>query len=416
MDPILKIVIAGVVLIALSWIVNNARKARLYTQLKPKLDRLELDERLQAVEEAWKVKEDLEAREKNLREIGILVQEKSDALKKSREAFDILDQQRSAGFPWLAEAYADYYYLQDLQIADQLAAKSPPARKTADLVREIAAERRKAERLWRILSYQLEYYESLFPELSELKGEDVDELITQTTTGSAQLDETDEADDPARRWLTQAEYDALTTAGKYQRALDKYWSSRKSKWELGRDYERYVGYHLEVRGHQVTYQGILRGFADLGRDLIAISGDEVLIVQCKYWSQGKQIHEKHVLQLFGTLTAYRLEHPSQKASALLITSTVLSDQAKRFAEMLEVRVFEQLPLLPYPCIKCNVSRKDGSRIYHLPFDQQYDDTIVEPQRGERYVQTVAEAEALGFRHAFRWQGPEKTKAEPSSNL
>ena len=26
----------------------------------------------------------------------------------------------------------------------------------------------------------------------------------------------------------------------------------------------------------------------------------------------------------------------------------------------------------YPCIKCNISKKDFSKIYHLPFDQQYD--------------------------------------------
>jgi hypothetical protein len=34
------------------------------------------------------------------------------------------------------------------------------------------------------------------------------------------------------------------------------------------------------------------------------------------------------------------------------------------------------------------------RIYHLPFDQQYDTTVPEPEpeRGELYLSTVAEAE------------------------
>ena len=27
----------------------------------------------------------------------------------------------------------------------------------------------------------------------------------------------------------------------------------------------------------------------------------------------------------------------------------------------------------------------GERIYHLPFDQQYDTTLIEPARGERYA-------------------------------
>jgi hypothetical protein len=40
---------------------------------------------------------------------------------------------------------------------------------------------------------------------------------------------------------------------------------------------------------------------------------------------------------------------------------------------------------------------------HLPFDQQYDATLVELERGERWVSTVAEAEALGFRRAWRWR-------------
>ena len=57
--------------------------------------------------------------------------------------------------------------------------------------------------------------------------------------------------------------------------------------------------------------------------------------------------------------------------------------------------------MPYPQIKCNVS-KDGERIYHLPFDQQYDATVIEKDKGECYVSTVQEAEKLGFRHAMRY--------------
>jgi hypothetical protein len=37
----------------------------------------------------------------------------------------------------------------------------------------------------------------------------------------------------------------------------------------------------------------------------------------------------------------------------------------------------------------------------LPFDQQYDTTVIEPERGESFVATVDEAEALGFRRAWR---------------
>lgn len=61
-----------------------------------------------------------------------------------------------------------------------------------------------------------------------------------------------------------------------------------------------------------------------------------------------------------------------------------------------------MPLADYPRIKCNISR-GGERIYHLPFDQQYDTTVITPSTGELWAQTVAEAETAGFRRAWRWR-------------
>lgn len=40
--------------------------------------------------------------------------------------------------------------------------------------------------------------------------------------------------------------------------------------------------------------------------------------------------------------------------------------------------------------------------------RQYDRTLIE-YKDECYVQTVAEAEALGFRRAFRWKGLKEAK-------
>jgi hypothetical protein len=69
-------------------------------------------------------------------------------------------------------------------------------------------------------------------------------------------------------------------------------------------------------------------------------------------------------------------------------------------------VIGSFPLADYPRIKCNIARRTDERIYHLPFDQQYDSTVVEPTRGECYVATAREAEVLGFRRAWRWHGPQ----------
>lgn len=59
-----------------------------------------------------------------------------------------------------------------------------------------------------------------------------------------------------------------------------------------------------------------------------------------------------------------------------------------------------IPLdLGYPMIKCNVNQ--GNKIYHLPFDQQYDRVKIQHD-GEFYVKTVGEAERKGFRRAKRY--------------
>ena len=82
---------------------------------------------------------------------------------------------------------------------------------------------------------------------------------------------------------------------------------------------------------------------------------------------------------------------------MLVTTTELSDIAKRFAEALEV-VVKVLPYEDFPMIKCNIN--NGQKIYHLPFDQQYWRTNID-RPGEFYAMTVEEAEKAGFRRAFR---------------
>jgi hypothetical protein len=314
-------------------------------------------------------------------------------------------KEKSQGFPWLANAYADYFYLREINSAGRLL--FPPRRKWKEYerIKTLATKKREAEKLWRSLNYLVEYYENLFPWLMEFKGEELDDLIQQVI--GEEGDHFIEDEDPVRVWLTQAEYRTLDCVQRNQLALDRYWQKKKSKWELGRDYERYIGYLWETQGWHVTYHGIVQGLADLGRDIIATKSNATRIIQCKHWSKYRVIHEKHVFQLFGTVVAFRLDRPEYEASGLLISSTRLSDRAKDFASILELEFKEDFPMQDYPCIKCNVSRKDGSRIYHLPMDQQYDRTLIEEERNECYVATVAEAEQMGFRRAYRWRGEER---------
>ena len=55
----------------------------------------------------------------------------------------------------------------------------------------------------------------------------------------------------------------------------------------------------------------------------------------------------------------------------------------------------------FPAIKCNVNSR-GEKIYHLPFDRDYDRTkIINRDQGECYALTIKEAREKGFRRAYR---------------
>jgi hypothetical protein len=127
----------------------------------------------------------------------------------------------------------------------------------------------------------------LFPWITEYVGDDVpDEAVD--LSGS----QGEPTDDPVQGWLTDAEYRRLSDTEKNELALGRWKNSRKTRWEIGRDYERFIGYNYETLGYDVEFTGAIEGLQDIGRDLIARRGTELRVIQCKYWSQDKTIHEK----------------------------------------------------------------------------------------------------------------------------
>ncbi len=50
-------------------------------------------------------------------------------------------------------------------------------------------------------------------------------------------------------------------------------------------------------------------------------------------------------------------------------------------------------------IKGNISINSGERIYHVPGQEFYDDTVIRTEYGERWFCTEAEARAAGWRRA-----------------
>jgi len=193
---------------------------------------------------------------------------------------------------------------------------------------------------------------------------------------------------------------------KYGHEIAKYISERYQSYEeLGKRYERYVGYLYEEKGFSVEYQGITKGKKDRGIDLIVKYKKGIDIIQCKRWGKDKLIRENAITQLIGTFEVFKHDNSSLIVGAYLYTQNDnLDDEAKSTLKKMGIHhVVCPYPFdvgKEYPLIKCNIG-KDDDKIYHLPNDAMYDRIKIEIKKSESYVYTEKEAQALGFRRTKR---------------
>lgn len=306
--------------------------------------------------------------------------------------------QNQLSYPWVANMLADIQEEYDKLKIERVSKK---AVKSAEIIQQIRKEKRILKTELSLVKNQLRVYESLFPWLEEFKELDISDAVKYATDTAYDED----YDEVLRKYLSPEEYSKLSLTEKNQLALDRYKARQKTDWEVGIEYERYIGYLYEKDGYRVEYTGALNGVHDMGRDLIAKKGKTTYIIQCKRWNQEKTIHEKHIFQTYGTTVLERIMNPSERYKAVFYTTTELSPLATQCAQELMVTVHQNFPYdNDYPMIKCNIGKDENNQtvwIYHLPFDQQYNRVIIDYSKGERYVRTVKEAEALGFRRAYR---------------
>ena len=218
-------------------------------------------------------------------------------------------------------------------------------------------------------------------------------------------------------YLSPEERESLTKTEKFQHVLDRYEDSYdKTNWQIGLFYERYIGYTYDIKQWKVIMNGAKKRWQDMGIDIIASKDGKTELIQCKYWAASKTIYENYIFQLFGTTIDYIMEHfPTEDPWQILkkgivtpvfVTSTQVSDTARRVAHILNIDLRENVKLdKKYPKIKCNPDSPDG-KIFHLPYDQQYDNFQLGNNPNAFYAKTVAEAEKLGFRRAYRWHPTE----------
>lgn len=281
--------------------------------------------------------------------------------------------------------------------------KSRPAIKSAELVKELKAKYNQMGEAYLLMKYRYDFLFNMFPELTKYIEDDGSAVDAMQATS---LERFQEEYDHSRDYLSIEEYKSLSVDERNQLALDRYKERRRrSNWVAGVEYEMFYAHKLRQEGFNVQNFGAERGLNDLGRDIIATKNWNTYIIQCKRYSVHHEVHENTICQLFGTTLHYKITAKQrsyymcdpERIFPVLVTTGILSDTAKEFADKLGVKVV-QIQMGEYPMIKCNIN--NGNKIYHLPFDQQYWRTIID-KPGEFYAMTVKEATSAGFRRAFR---------------
>ena len=326
-------------------------------------------------------------------------------------SFDVLSTKEQ--IVAISSMYADIMSLKEFVIEEYLINKDIPAYKAAEVVAEVKREKRNLCKQLKIMQYEYELLCKQIPRITEY-AEAPEDVIEEMSCVNDEIKN-------AEYWLSKEEWQKLDYISRLQLALDRYnQRSKKSNRRVGYDYELYCGYNIEhnnllgCKVDSLAQFGIEEGLNDLGRDIIAQCGDKTFIIQCKKWSKERLIRENTIMQLYGSAAEYcmnkykedkqPLKHLGKEVVPVLMTTTELSDVATRFANYLGVQIrHTSFDAKKYPQIKCNIG-KDGEKIYHLPFDQQYDTIKIEKEKGECFAFTIKEAEKLGFRHAMRWQG------------
>lgn len=294
-------------------------------------------------------------------------------------------QNKAQSQKWLSTMIADFMTIalrEEIDILNN--SRSEQKHERAIKITDLKTQIKQLLERNKILEYELKYLYDLYPSLEDKELELEEEVIENPLEGSD--------------WLTKEEWETLSDLEKNTLAFERYKNRHKTKWQIGRDFEMYIGYKCEHdKNYEVTYNGIELKYADMGIDLIAKKGNETLLIQCKYWSSKKTIHEKHLCQLYGTSYKYQIEHPDESVIPVFVCHNRLSQVALDFANKLGIEVHQNVELGDYPAIKCCDNERNETFIFYLPFDLGYD----EIKNCTKHF-TVEEVMKLGYRRRYKW--------------
>ena len=210
------------------YVHENEIKFEILSMTKENLENLE--KRCQeGISEYKNLRKENEIKEQKLKEkenaIINVFNAREKQIQNQGEALKEIFLEKSKGFPWLSEAIAEYYRFIEFEVADYLENKSHPAFKKAEEVREVALNNRILRKQLKIAENFVNYYESLFPWITDYVGEDLDELLEYVVEEKSK--EKSEEVDPVLDFIPRAEYENLSEEDRNQKALNRYRSEER---------------------------------------------------------------------------------------------------------------------------------------------------------------------------------------------
>ena len=155
-----------------------------------------------------------------------------------RSEQDFLLSQKRETMPYIAGMISDYLTLEHERAAKYLLTKKRPAEKEALRIQDLKQKDKTIISELKVYEYQLKYLLALYPELDDVLDAEYSEVTF--------IDYTEH--DPVRDWLSPEEWNSLSETKKNQMALDRYIAKhKKSNWQIGRDYELYIGQDWGIR-------------------------------------------------------------------------------------------------------------------------------------------------------------------------
>ena len=174
--------------------------------------------------------------------------------------------QNSNPFRFVAEMISDWETIVYDKTCHFLRTKKHPAIKKSLEVNKLKEKTRNIICDFKEMKYKYQFLLEAFPELKQYV-DDAESL--KYLADYKDFNEFKEERDEVLDWISPEEYKMMSENDRNQLALDRYKKAHKSEWQIGMQYEMYIGYHLRNEGFHVVQYGIEHGLEDLGRDIIA---------------------------------------------------------------------------------------------------------------------------------------------------